>query len=148
MERLLSTNMITPMINVVAASQEHWSKTIDVGMPESDGMQAAIATGKVPSGKVERVKHERELYTVGVRNVLITDKLPSLERYALAAVKYEAIVVPSHELQLSWSANQARLLHGVASANPAPHHLLGEIPACVPVPITNLPTLRTAIFGN
>lgn len=136
MARLLETPQVMPYINVVCADQEHWTRTITVGMPEQDGMRTAIATGKTPQ-KVKSEAMERELYTVGIRNVLIALALPTLPRYAIAANKYEHVIVPTQELADQWGKAM-------------PQGSLWRTPTVIPspVPIEKLREFRAAVTAE
>lgn len=141
MQRLLETPMVTPLVNVVCCDEGNWIRTIRVGMPEEDRMQASIASGKVQSAKVKTEPMDRELYTVGVRNVLVARELPSALAFSRTAAKYESIVVPTHELQLAWTSNQARWLHDIKCDT-------GPIPSCIKLPIVDHRELRVAVIGH
>ncbi len=87
MGRLLATPMDEPMIaNVVCTHPPLWTRALSVAMPKT-----ATATA-------ERVTRTIELYTAGVRNVLLCVEPPSSKAERDAALKYEAIIVPSLEL--------------------------------------------------
>lgn len=149
MKRLLETPMPAPLLNVVCCDEENWVRSIKVGMPEEDRMHASIATGKVDTGKVKTEEFDRELYTVGVRNVLIASKLPSALVFARTAAKYESIVVPTHELQLAWTSNQALLLSGEPRDSDGWRRFAsGPIPTCIKVPVTELREFRVAVTGQ
>lgn len=139
MHRLLETPMVTPMVNVVCDLPERWTRTVPVGMPASDTMQATIASGKPQTTKVDVVNKEIELWTHGVRNVLFALDLAKTPEQAATANKYDAVIMPTIEQVLAWSSNQARLAPGecvLASHIPSP-----------PAPEV-LRILRAAVMGR
>jgi hypothetical protein len=96
---LLMTPLSPAFVNVVCCHPSRWSWTQRVAMPNlSSGGEVASVTHA--SGRVE-------LYTRGVRNVLLTTEPPSwgqpgLDLMVADAMRYEALVVPTLELAAHW----------------------------------------------
>lgn len=121
---LLSTPMTSHYVNVVCCRPDRWTWMHTVQMPNRDGTFTPAAD-------------RRELYTHGVRNVLLTDHTPPRpglaelaiagDRLAEYARKYEAIVVPTLELGAAWSA-------------------FGCHPHVVPVPVRDHSAIRELIM--
>lgn len=127
---LLTTPMVGPMVNVVCADPLHWIRTLNVPMPDQDGMRAALATGNVadlPKSKAERASFE--LYTHGVRNVLLAPSLPRTEPELETAKRYEVVVVAREQLSREWEG------------------LTKRQPALIRVPVTDHAAIRAAITG-
>jgi len=90
--------LLTPMagdyyVNVVCAHPQRWAYTQAIQPPthawsDETGDYAPVTDGKPVSGMVE-------LYTMGVRNVLLVGKMPITKGELLTGAKYEAIVVKS-----------------------------------------------------
>ena len=74
-------------------------------------------------------KHTVELYTRGVRNVLIATKHPQSQDQITAAAKYEAMVVDSEELRMGWEMNGR------------PGALV------IPIPVMDHDAVRAAVLG-
>ena len=88
---LLSTPMAGPFVNVVCCAPGRWVWVQTVQMPNKDGTLTPAS---------ERM----ELYTVGVRNVLLTDYIPpGGPSPAQSAKKYEAIGVPTLAIGGAWA---------------------------------------------
>jgi hypothetical protein len=94
---LFMTPMTAPFVNVVCIGPS----SIDVKIPP---MQLG---GEVV---VDRSPAIGRLYTVGLRNVLITDEPPGEPRYVAAALRYEAMIVPSAARGVEWELVGARPL--------------------------------------
>jgi len=95
--RLMATPMSTPYVNVVCCLRSNWVRTMRVEMPNLD------TTGNVVS--TEPASQQVELYTHGVRNVLIANDPPPPQGPFLATAKrYQEIVVPTLELGRQWRA--------------------------------------------
>lgn len=129
LQGLLSTPMIGPMTNVVCADPFHWVRTLNVPMPEKDGMRAALASGTVGEGRTKSERATFELYTHGVRNVLLATALPRNDLEIDTALRYEVVVVPTRELLTQWEAR------------------VGRQPALVRVPVMDHAVLRAAVTG-
>ncbi len=117
MSNLLVTPLEAPLVaNVVCTEPEAWAHRLSIPMP---------ATEHSPAGKAEKVI---ELYTAGVRNILIATSIPRSKAHCDAAAKYEAVIVPTAELG-----------HKLAGA-------IGREPIVIPVPVTNHAAVRAAII--
>jgi hypothetical protein len=84
--KLALTPMHGPYVNVVCAARSQWTWTQVVTMPKTENSPAGTAIDTI------------ELYTAGVRNVLIAPSEPPegdlWEAHRLSAMKYEAVIVP------------------------------------------------------
>jgi hypothetical protein len=116
---LLGTPMTGPMINVVCTPPDRWTWVQKVTATKKDD----------PASEKETVSGRCELYTAGVRNVLITSQthvsrmVDAWSEQANAAAKYEAIVVPV-----------------ATAAFAAPTYV-------IPTPVTDHAALRRTILG-
>jgi hypothetical protein len=109
---LLGTPIAGGFVNVVCCGQDRWTWVQHVQMPNKDGTFTPAS-------------ERQELYTAGVRNVLLTDSTPKAPGVAQCAVKYEAIVVPSLDLAAVWEEFGCH-----ASVIPVPvlnHHRVKEL---------------------
>lgn len=97
---LMSIPLGGAFVNAVCCPPARWSWMQTVQMPNRDGSMTTASERK-------------ELYTVGARNVLITDYQPQLGNEhgpvttpdpAHSVKKYEAIVVPTAEIGSAWEA--------------------------------------------
>jgi len=113
---LLITPMMGEFANVVCCSPARWSFEQAVPMPARNGT-------------VPIAKHTVELYTRGVRNVLIATKHPQSQDQITAAAKYEAMVVDSEELRMGWEMNGR------------PGALV------IPIPVMDHDAVRAAVLG-
>lgn len=97
---LLNTPLAGPFVNVVCCAPDRWTWMQTVQMPNRDGTFTPAS-------------ERQELYTAGVRNVLITDharpRSSALQASfvvvpgtAHCAKKYEAVVVPTLDLAGAW----------------------------------------------
>jgi hypothetical protein len=101
---LFAPLLVTPLptsgyVNVVCCLPGQWSWIQRIPMPNLD------AQGKVASTDV--ATHRVELYTVGVRNVLLVGSPPpgvpaQLQETLTTALRYQAFVVPTFELGEKW----------------------------------------------
>lgn len=100
---LALTPMNGPYVNVVCAARSQWTWTQVVAMPKTSISPAETA--------VETV----ELYTVGVRNVLIAPAEPPegplWADHRASALKYDAVVVPPAQRE-RWAV--LREVHGMS----------------------------------
>lgn len=97
-----TANLITPLappwINVVCADPARWTWLHQVAMPKHDANP--VDAGDVP---IEGIARERvELYTPGVHNILFATVMPRSKAELQSALKYETLVVMSHEQDASW----------------------------------------------
>lgn len=115
---LFATPLPSPYVNVVCCPPAFWVREQRVSMPILDkdgnltGMEPAVGTA--------------ELYTSGVRNVLIATTVPPAGPARTTALRYEAIVVPTLELGAEWQRAGAK-------------------PTVIPVPVLDHHVLRNAI---
>lgn len=79
-----------PFINVVCCDPSRWTWTMKLHDPALSEETKRTVIGR------------RELYTVGVRNVLIGAVLPRNTYEVETAVKYELLVVPTPDLFHEW----------------------------------------------
>ncbi len=119
--------MLTPMpdayVNVVCCQPAQWSWLQKVPMPNVDA-QGKVTSTEVATGRIE-------LYTAGVRNVLLVASpppvAPLLLREALeTALRYQAVAVPTVELGEKWMRLDCH-------------------PQVIPVPILDPTALRAVI---
>ncbi len=82
-------------INVVATGPDHWRRQMTVAMPKRDVKPADLAAGAFATGgaDLERAVQSIELYTAGVRNVLIPCGAWTLAQIN-GALKYEDVIIP------------------------------------------------------
>ena len=79
-----------PYVNVVCAPRSRWAWPQTVVSPASESRPSEVHRGTI------------ELYTAGVRNVLIAPVMPPTELITVeTAMKYEAVIVPP-ELREAW----------------------------------------------
>lgn len=121
-ESLLITPLAPVYVNVVCAQPSQWVTTVRVSMPNLDAHGRVVST--------EPAQRQAELYTQGVRNVLLVGTPPPagdlLEGALATALRYQAFVVPSRELADLW--------------RPLDCH-----PVVLPVPVLDVATLRAVI---
>lgn len=91
---LLATAMTGSFVNVVCCSPDRWTWMQSAAMPNLDKDDKVIS--------VDHTHARVELYTQGVRNVLIATCTPPSDDHQLTAERYEAIVVPTADLQARW----------------------------------------------
>ena len=91
-ESLRTTPQIGSYINVVCASPERWTWLSKVPAPETQLSPLELAAGH--ESTVEMISARVELWTVGVRNVLIAPAAPRTEPERETARKYDMIIVP------------------------------------------------------
>lgn len=127
-ERLLTTDMTRDMLaNVVCTSPEHWYRRLSIPMPKTNPLAQVLATGSEPPAQdLEKAQGAMELYTAGVRNVLIAVDPPRSNDQLLAAIKYEVKITPD--------------LARVAGK--------GLHPIMVPVPVTSHAAFRNLVVGT
>lgn len=98
--RLLITPLpATGYVNVVCCLPGQWSWTQRVPMPNVDAQHQVTST--------DWATHRVELYTAGVRNVLLVGSPPPqaparLQETLSTALRYQAFVVPTFELGEKW----------------------------------------------
>ena len=88
--RLMTTPTNGAYVNVVATSASRWSWNMVVKAPRADQT-------------IETISQRLELWTAGVRNVLLALEMPKDEHQLQSALKYDAIVVPRRDLSIYWS---------------------------------------------
>lgn len=102
---LALTPMNGPYVNVVCAARSQWTWTQVIAMPKTANSPAATAIDTI------------ELYTVGVRNVLIAPAEPPegalWDIHRESALKYEAVIVPP-VTRARWAA--LRVVHEMSDA--------------------------------
>jgi hypothetical protein len=118
-------------VNVVCCRPDRWVWTQHVTMYDrrADGTMSPVND----SGR-------QELYTHGVRNVLLTSDTPMLSSEVVTAMRYQCVVVPDALSLTRWSGIRSR-----------PEPSLGDPwdvtpTVMVPVPVTDHATLRAAIL--
>lgn len=87
--QLLATPLTYPFVNVVCCDPARWCWTQQVAMPRKDRT-------------LETTEGTFELYTDGIRNVLVATALPAEGCQQHTAARYEAIVVPAERLAIAW----------------------------------------------
>lgn len=122
---LLATPMTMPYVNVVCCPPARWTWVQQVEMPNLDPQ------GQVTS--VETASSRVELYTVGVRNILIATHPPDPirdEPGLASALRYQAVIVPTMDLWEAWERVDCH-------------------PHVIPLPVTDYQALRGVIIpGN
>ncbi len=130
--QLLVTPMDGELVNVVCCDPGRWTWVQNVPMPKRLRSGETVMSAEVASG-------QQELYTDGLRNVLLTnERAPSrlTNDQLITALRYEQVVVPDAVACLSWT---------VACAGATGQAGKAAVPALVTVPVTNLITLHTAV---
>lgn len=107
-ERLLTTDMSGRMLaNVVITEPQYWVKQLKIPMPKRNPMAEMIAarsSGQFSSeeraqaprpGSVEVAESTVELYTAGVRNVIVLASAIRSPVQIKAALRYEAAITPN-----------------------------------------------------
>jgi hypothetical protein len=116
---LAMTPMTQPFVNVVCCPPALWSQDRSVEMPNLD------QHGNVVSH--ETARGASELYTHGVRNVLLATTNPPAPGPALeSARRYEALIVPTLALGTEWQRVQCH-------------------PRVIPVPVLDQAAMRAAL---
>jgi hypothetical protein len=124
----LATPVTYPLVNVVCSAPNRWTWTQRVeAMPGSVTSSAHITAVTVPA-KMERIEGRLELYTRGIRNVLLAADEPSDMEQLATAIKYEAIVVPSEALLAAWLVRRSTVY--------------------IPIPVMEHDVLRSAVLGE
>ncbi len=113
---LLTTPMHGAYINVVCCAPASWSWEQVVSMPQRNG-------------KPETARHRIDLYTAGVRNVLIAGRAPTEPAQIATARQYECLIVPSEIARMGWEMN------GAPDAN------------VIPIPVTDHDAFRALVMG-
>lgn len=128
--RLLATPMGEDFVNVVCCAPERWVWDQRVTMPKRTPDGTPDPAGEVTSAR-------QELYTAGVRNVLIASSLVSVDGRigvrVVSALRYEAIVAADEASRDFWSCMQR------ANAIPLDLHL-------IPLPVTDHAALRSVVM--
>lgn len=101
-ERLLVTPMAGAFVNVVCTQPERWAWTTRIQTPARNASTGSDAA-KVEPGEV--VLGELELYTAGVRNVLLPQRYPSTPNEFETASKYDAVVTQDEFVAAEWRHN-------------------------------------------
>lgn len=125
--RLLTVPMFEPYVNVVCCTPGRWSWTQNIVMPNL----GLGADGKMTVTSTEAVRGTAELYTVGVRNVLLVNDPPpeapaALEAVLSTALRYQAFVVPTLDLGARWQRLDCH-------------------PRVIPVPVLDMASMRAVI---
>lgn len=119
---LFDTPMVGSMINVVCTQPSRWTWMQKISAPKTDD----------PACKeFEEIYGRAELYTEGVRNVLIVATRPATPDQVEAANRYESVICSEPSLQRDWvyTANGSGIVH----VDPTNHRLIriavtGDIP--------------------
>jgi hypothetical protein len=130
--QLLSTPMSCPFVNVVCCHSERWA------------WKQVIPTMDLAGAPLDTIEGRLELYTAGVRNVLLAgpdDPPHILSPAAVTSLRYEAIVVPSTRLQVHWAAMLGVGSEVLAGGKDA------FAPAVIPVPVADHDAFRAAVLG-
>jgi len=125
----LVTPISYPLVNVVCTPPTRWTwvQRVHAARQSATGNGHIVAV-TVPQN-TERIEGRLELYTKGLRNVLLAADEPVDMEQLATALKYEAIVVPSDALLASWQ--RAR-----------------KTAVCVPIPVASHDVLRSAVLGE
>jgi hypothetical protein len=116
-----ATNTVPDFVNVVCCEQARWIWTHHIQAP-------------LRAGGFETITSKAELYTVGVRNVLIADDPPTDPEQLRTAERYQDIVTSNVKSAAAWLA--AAWIQGN-----------GRPPAVIPTPVTDVESLRRAILS-
>lgn len=114
-------------VNVVCCDPARWTWTMKLPARASNDRKHR-EVDEVPQ-QYSPITGRRELYTVGVRNVLIGAVLPRNTYEVETAVKYELIVVPTPDLFHEWVK-------------------VGGKASIVSTPVTDYEAFRNAILGT
>ena len=101
-QRLLETNMTGEMVaNVVCTDPSKWIRRLKVPMPKENPLHGALASGEIAelAEDTEVAEQVIELYTEGVRNVLLGSVLPRAVPEREAAAKYQVVITPNQTLR-------------------------------------------------
>lgn len=121
--RLLATPMALSFVNVVCRNPSRWRWQQNVAMPNLDAQGNVVST--------DHARGDIELYTKGVRNVLLVNDPPpeapaALEGALQTALRYQAFVVPTLDLGARWQRLDCHA-------------------RVIPVPVLDLASMREAI---
>lgn len=89
---LTMTEMRGTMINVVCCEPDHWTWNVPIPKRGADEIDTEDQAARC------------ELYTAGVRNVLIATAKTAKAHEIATALKYEVLIVPDEELADFWRA--------------------------------------------
>ncbi len=103
--RLTGTPMTGTMINVVATDPSKWTWLQRTPMVERDAWADAVSQPTFGAGKIEVASGRLELWTAGVRNILLALTPPRSSAELAAAVKYDEIIVPDLRNLDWWAMN-------------------------------------------
>lgn len=124
---LLATPMTGDFVNVVCCDPARWTWIQSAAAPKAPPVAEAIAAGKAPP--VEMLSSRAELWTKGVRNILIAATTPRSEAELETAKKYDAVIVTNRQ-HAEWFAGQQ--MHTLEIEHPYPEAavraaVLGEV---------------------
>lgn len=121
--QLLATPMDGDFVNVVCCAPERWTWDQRVTMPRRRPDGTVDPAGEVTTAR-------QELYTVGKRNVLLTEWMPHNALQLAAAIRYEEIVVTSPLAMDYWTAARAN----------------GTPPRLIPLPVVHHEELHLVVM--
>lgn len=90
-ESMFTTPMQGAFVNVVCCDPVHWAWSRTIDAPTEDLSARQLAEGA--EVKTEKIAGDFELYTEGVRNVLVPPWSPTSARQAESAFKYQSYVL-------------------------------------------------------
>lgn len=119
--QLFHAPMAGTMINVVCTEPSRWTWVQRIQAPKTND----------PNAELEEISGRAELYTAGVRNVLIVTKQPTNEAQIRTANLYESVICSDPTLQRDWVYTAVGA--GIVHVAPGDHRLIriavtGEIP--------------------
>jgi hypothetical protein len=95
-ETLTATPMIGSYVNVICCDSSRWTWTTHVEAPTKAQSPAQVAAGG--AFEAEQISSRAELWTAGVRNVLIVGSPPRSKPEVDTAKKYDEIIAPSVDI--------------------------------------------------
>lgn len=101
-QRLLETSMDGTMLaNVVCTDPSKWIRRLSVPMPKENPLHGALASGEIAelAEDTEVASQVIELYTEGVRNVLLATVAPRAVQERATLERYQAVIAPSQALR-------------------------------------------------
>lgn len=123
-ETLRTTPQLGSFVNVVCAAPERWTWLSRVAAPTTQLTPSQLAAGD--ESTTEMITARQELWTAGVRNVLIAPAAPRTQPEIETARKYDMIIVPDLTIG-SGFAHAAPNLETWVCAHPYPEQTVRNL---------------------